>query len=71
MNTDRVTGDHIVNRTYGTDKKLNINLFFTNNIWSCLLWSPVIAVYVLGVEMSQDRSWDTYFEVYSKSNRHG
>ena len=31
----------IVNRTYGTDKPIYF-LIFTNNIWSYLLWSPVI-----------------------------
>ena len=32
----------IVNRTYGTHKNLRVSVFFTNNIWSRLLWSPVI-----------------------------
>ena len=34
----------IVNRTYGTHKNLCINPFLLTNIWSCLLWSPVIVV---------------------------
>ena len=35
----------ILNRTYGTGKNLYISLFiFTDNIWSYLLWSPVIAL---------------------------
>ena len=33
----------IVIRTYGTHKNLCISLFFSDNIWSYLLWSPVIA----------------------------
>ena len=33
----------ILNRTYGTHKNLYIYIaIFTNNIWSYLLWSPVI-----------------------------
>ena len=38
----------IVNRTYGTHKNLYIYLFFTNNIWSYLLWSPAIVVWDYG-----------------------
>ena len=34
----------IVNRTYGTHKKLYILPIFTSNIWSYLLWSPVIGI---------------------------
>lgn len=36
----------IVNRTHGAHKTLYIlkkNHIFTENIWSCLLWSPVVA----------------------------
>ena len=32
----------IVNRTYGTHKKTLYLPIFTNNIWSYLLWSPVV-----------------------------
>ena len=40
-----------LNRTYGTHKNLpGISVaVFTNNIWSYLLWSPVIVTF--------DRSW--------------
>ena len=33
----------IVNRTYGIHKKPVYLPIFTNNIWSYLLWSPVVA----------------------------
>ena len=38
-----ITGDHskYPGRTYGTYKDLYISLIY-NNIWSFLLWSPVI-----------------------------
>ena len=31
-----------INRAYGGRKKLYIWLLFTNNVWSCLLWSPPV-----------------------------
>ena len=34
--------DTIVNRTCGSNKNLHIYIFCTNNIWSYLLWPPVI-----------------------------
>ena len=36
----------IVSRTYGTHKKPFIFPFFNNNIWSYLLWPPVIVLVV-------------------------
>ena len=44
-----IPGGTIVNRTYGTYKNLCIYLFFTNinnNVWSYLLWFPVILLIV-------------------------
>ena len=35
----------IVNRTYGTHKNRICSTIFTNNIWSCQLWPPVIGLY--------------------------
>ena len=37
----------ILNRTYGTHKGLPYWPFFTNNIWSYSLWSPVVAMSLL------------------------
>ena len=47
--TISITGDHTIylvpGRTYGTHKNLYISLFFTDNNWSYLLWSPVITIF--------------------------
>ena len=59
-----ITGDHSYSsRTYGTHKKLPvyISLFslFNNNIWSYLLWSPVILIVAFAVHTSRAvRSFD-------------
>ena len=37
----------ILNRTYGAHEKTKYFAIFTNNIWSCLIWSPVIAPYFM------------------------
>ena len=34
-------GAIVVYGAYGRDKNLRVSLCFTNNIWFCLLWSPV------------------------------
>ena len=36
----------IVNRTYGADRNLYVLPIFPNNVWSYLLWSPVIGLLV-------------------------
>ena len=45
----------VLNRTCGTHKKTICFAIFTNNIWSYLLWSPVIVVFGLGLKITRGK----------------
>ena len=60
----------IVNRTYGTHKKLHLHLFLllNSNIWSYLLWSPVTGsgIYAEAVSvLDDDRSQACHYQVWA------